>query len=353
VVVYIYLWGNQNKKNGNTLEYAKDGVIQVTEIIEENNYYPFGLKHKGYNEIVNSNRSEAAEKYKFLGQERQEELGLNWDSFKWRNYMPDIGRFFNPDPLSEQYSYQSHYNFSENRVIDGRELEGLEYVSVHHYANGAVAKTEYYKMSNSQIKSLGGTPAGIHNSVPYGAGGKGIAHYYYNDAGDRTSTHWEQRQTGGTSDFAYHGLYSGPGSITYDGFNGSENYNFDAQPIDYADAIAKRHDMDYAAAAGENYAGYLEDVRTLQADRDMVQRIDDFTNPFKSVKGIETPVRTSYSTEMDFSMLGQRVLINALATYKQWKVDNKLGNDNLYKDNRDAFGKAHPATAKILDQLPD
>lgn len=40
--------------------------------------------------------------------------------------MPDVGRFFNIDPLSEKYSYQSHYNFSENRVIDARELEGLE-----------------------------------------------------------------------------------------------------------------------------------------------------------------------------------------------------------------------------------
>lgn len=44
--------------------------------------------------------------------------------------MPDVGRFFNIDPLSEKYSYQSHYNFSENRVIDGRELEGLEWASV-------------------------------------------------------------------------------------------------------------------------------------------------------------------------------------------------------------------------------
>src|SRR5690606_8037546 len=118
-------------------------------------------------ELVNVTKTEYM--YKFQNPELQDELGLNWYSFKWRNYMPDIGRFFNVDPLSEQYSYQSHYNFSENRVVDGIELEGLEYVSVHHYANGAVAKTEYYKMSNSQIKSLGGAPAGIHNSVPYGA----------------------------------------------------------------------------------------------------------------------------------------------------------------------------------------
>ena len=34
------------------------------------------------------------------------------------------------DPLAEKYSYQSPYNFSENRVVDSRELEGLEAVSV-------------------------------------------------------------------------------------------------------------------------------------------------------------------------------------------------------------------------------
>ena len=62
--------------------------------------------------------------YKFQEQELQE---TGFYSFKWRQYMPDVGRFFNIDPLSEKYAYQSHYNFSENRVIDGRELEGLEW----------------------------------------------------------------------------------------------------------------------------------------------------------------------------------------------------------------------------------
>ena len=32
------------------------------------------------------------------------------------------------DPLSEKYVYNGPYNFSENRVIDGRELEGLEVI---------------------------------------------------------------------------------------------------------------------------------------------------------------------------------------------------------------------------------
>lgn len=56
-------------------------------------------------------------------------MGLNWDSFKWRNHQSEIGRFFNIDPLTEKYYYNSPYAFSENRVINGRELEGLEWVN--------------------------------------------------------------------------------------------------------------------------------------------------------------------------------------------------------------------------------
>ena len=237
------------------------------------------------------------------------------------------------------------------------ELEGLEYVSVHHFANGAVSQTEYYKMSNAQIKRLGGTTAGLHNSAAYGPGGKGVAHHYYDEKGNISRTVWEMEQTGGSSDFKYHGLFSGPGAATNDGIKGSENYSFDMQPIDWADAIAKRHDEDYAAAAGENYAGFLEDTRTLQADLDMVGRIDDlvdsFLNPFKEngVSGVDTPFRTSYSTEMDGTLLGQRIVISALATYKQWKIDNNLGNNDLYSNNRETFAKDHAGTALILDQI--
>ncbi len=42
---------------------------------------------------------------------------------------PRLGRFFAVDPLSRRYAYNSPYAFSENRVIDGVELEGLEWSS--------------------------------------------------------------------------------------------------------------------------------------------------------------------------------------------------------------------------------
>ncbi len=42
-----------------------------------------------------------------------------------------MGRFFNVDPLSEKYTHNSTYAFSENRVIDAVELEGLEAWLIH------------------------------------------------------------------------------------------------------------------------------------------------------------------------------------------------------------------------------
>ncbi|MCJ8292757.1 MAG: hypothetical protein HRT58_22415 [Crocinitomicaceae bacterium] len=39
---------------------------------------------------------------------------------------PRIGRFFTTDPLAAKYPHNSPYAFSENRVIDAVELEGLE-----------------------------------------------------------------------------------------------------------------------------------------------------------------------------------------------------------------------------------
>jgi len=43
---------------------------------------------------------------------------------------PRLGRFFAVDPLTAKYPHNSPYAFSENRVIDGVELEGLE-ISLH------------------------------------------------------------------------------------------------------------------------------------------------------------------------------------------------------------------------------
>ena len=47
-------------------------------------------------------------------------------NFEYRMHDPRAGRFFAVDPLFRKYPHNSPYAFSENRVIDAVELEGLE-----------------------------------------------------------------------------------------------------------------------------------------------------------------------------------------------------------------------------------
>ena len=49
-------------------------------------------------------------------------------NYTFRMHDPRVGRFFAIDPLSSSFPHNSPYAFSENRVIDGLELEGLEVV---------------------------------------------------------------------------------------------------------------------------------------------------------------------------------------------------------------------------------
>lgn len=330
-----------------------DNLVIITNegpIMEENHYYPFGLL---IHPLSTSGSGRLKNKNKFQGQELNDVFDVNYYEFKYRQHDPQIGRFTQIDPLSDDYRYQSPYNFSENRVTDGRELEGLEYVSIHHYANGVNGINMHYKSTDKDINKINGRTAGMYNSASYGPMGKGVVHYYYNSKGKTIRTEWDQRQKGGSSDFAYHGLYSGPGSITIDGGEKSINYDFTFQPIDWSDAIAKRHDMDYASvtATGEKYGGFLEDIRTVNADRDMIQRINDYTNPFKILEGVETPYRTSWSVEMDLSMQGQLIVIGALAAYKQWKIDNGYGINDKYNTLRNDFYDYDAINAATIDLI--
>lgn len=69
-----------------------------------------------------------AHRYGFQGQERDDEVkgaGISIN-YKYRMHDPRLGRLFAVDPLTSKYPYNSPYAFTENRLIDGVELEGLE-----------------------------------------------------------------------------------------------------------------------------------------------------------------------------------------------------------------------------------
>ncbi len=95
------------------------------DIRQSTDYSPFGVTLENRNLVLTG-----AEKsrYGFQGQEMDDEIKGPGNSvnYTYRMHDPRLGRFFMIDPLAPKYSYNSPYAFSENRVIEGVELEGLE-----------------------------------------------------------------------------------------------------------------------------------------------------------------------------------------------------------------------------------
>jgi len=109
--VYSYLDHLGNVRL-NYSDLDNNGSISTSEILQENNYYPMGLKHKGYNTNIISEH-----KWKYNGKELQDELDLNWYDLGARNLDHALGRFMNVDPKSEQYNFQSPYAFANNNPV--------------------------------------------------------------------------------------------------------------------------------------------------------------------------------------------------------------------------------------------
>ena len=109
------------------------------KIIEESNYYPFGLKHENYNAqkydfkqnalgtfVVLAPTQNNDYKYKFENKEYQDELGLNMYDFGARGYMPDLGRTTTYDPLCEKFSDLSPQSFLNNNPLSFVDPTGME-----------------------------------------------------------------------------------------------------------------------------------------------------------------------------------------------------------------------------------
>lgn len=117
------------------LSYSKDPATNVLKIIEENHYYPFGLKHSGYNsdKMMYSKEGstvkikpvpplfETSYNKKFNGKSWETDLSLNIYDFDARGYMPDIVRTFQQDPLAEKF-----YDFSPHSFLNNNPLSFID-----------------------------------------------------------------------------------------------------------------------------------------------------------------------------------------------------------------------------------
>ena len=98
-----------------------------TEIIKENNYYPFGMLHKSNSSLVHPLGTGYT--YGFNGKELQEGGDLAWMDFGSRNYDPALGRWMNIDPQSGRYMPMSPFAAMGNNPATFVDPNGEELVT--------------------------------------------------------------------------------------------------------------------------------------------------------------------------------------------------------------------------------
>jgi RHS repeat-associated protein len=130
--IFSYIYQYKDHLGNVRLSY-KDVSLTNTpslQIEEENNYYPFGLKQKGYNSVATS--TNPGLKYKYNGKELQDEnIGgqqLNWYDYSARNYDPALGRWMNIDPLAETSRRFSPYTYALNNPVFFIDPDGMQAV---------------------------------------------------------------------------------------------------------------------------------------------------------------------------------------------------------------------------------
>ena len=89
-------------------------------IVQENAYYPFGMTIAGLDYSYNNHTN----KYLYNGKELQSDLNLNLYDYGARFYDPVIGRWNSVDPLADQRSWVSPYNFVQNNPLNRIDPDG-------------------------------------------------------------------------------------------------------------------------------------------------------------------------------------------------------------------------------------
>ncbi len=180
---YSYVYNYTDHLGNVRMSYTKNPANpSELKIIEENHYYPFGLKHENYNseeflfEKKGGNLQLRAPvvkevlpyQYKYNGKEFQDELGLNLYDFGARNYDPALGRWMNIDPLAEKGRRWSPYNYAMDNPVYFIDPDGMwpgPGISqwIQSYAKGA------WTTGSNMIKgAVAGTYNGIKNGINAG-----------------------------------------------------------------------------------------------------------------------------------------------------------------------------------------
>jgi len=278
---------------GNARVGFRKGSNGLAELIQKDDYYPFGLTFNSPNVGVN--------KYLYNGKELQQET--DWYDYGARMYDPAIGRWMVVDPLSEKMRRHSPYNYAFNNPMRFIDPDGMAAIDViirvlntqnntytnYKYKDGQVytGDGKVYKGNDSYVKAVQNDLNEIKKSDSYVASKitdleKSKESHYINmpsDPGEKPNNSSENDSK------SENGIPTG--SVTeYD-------------PNDNTSAAGEKRDPKYALAhemshAADNDTGNNQEGSSNGIDNGEIRAVN-FENRVRSGSG--APLRTTYGSK--------------------------------------------------------
>ncbi|HMG66708.1 MAG TPA: RHS repeat-associated core domain-containing protein [Chitinophagaceae bacterium] len=147
--LYVYLSNESNQD-----VYFDDLIVdhQRGPVVEQNNYYPFGLEIPGLASKAIGFGGDHDNRIKYNGKEAQSKefsdgSGIDWDDYGARMYDPKIGRFNTVDPHADLYASLTPYNYVLNNPINLMDPSGMD---AEFHGEGAQAFIKEYQRSNQE-----------------------------------------------------------------------------------------------------------------------------------------------------------------------------------------------------------
>ena len=265
------------------------------------NYYPFGLKHKGYNNNITSLGNSTAQKFGYNGKELNDDLvggsRLDWHDFGARNYDASLGRWMNLDPLAEQMRRHSPYNYAFNNPVYFIDPDGMA------------------PMKNDWIDNGDGT--------------------YTAEAGDSASTLADEANI--SFDEANELVQAQHGKNTVNPIDDIEDSNLKV------DDVVSVPEQVAEYKANEEAVGELE--KSISSD---LSAIDSNKEDLDSIKDNRDATQKTYDLHNASGLSGSepgdsKLLIKIFGTYQQTKRELKIRSDNVkikkIKGNSDSLRK--------------
>ena len=159
---YDYIYNLTDHLDNIRMSFGLDPKTQQLVKFEENNYYPYGLKHTNYNADINAYIAQGTtvvigkipissplipiNAYKYNGKELQEELSLNIYDMDFRDYDPATARWLGIDPIThfDQSSYMAMNGnpvfFADPSGADGVPINTWHYAGSNYSTSGGTGQ---------------------------------------------------------------------------------------------------------------------------------------------------------------------------------------------------------------------